>query len=161
MLCCGKWRSDDDDLDPRRGDSRAVCGGDAIVGDENMDEVEPAQPVTDVSVKSETIPIEPVSPTAQDNSPPTAPAAAIEPPPPTAPAASPPAEAPAPAPLFRTRNDLPKAAPSSIPPVIPILRPPDDPGVDEDGPRDEFAEQIGKPRSQAGGWRGFWSRLGG
>ena len=129
------------------------------VVEENV--VEPAKPVTDVSVKSETIPIEPVSPTAQDNSPPPAPAAAIEPPPPTAPAASPPAEAPAPAPLFRTRNDLPKAAPSSIPPVIPILRPPDDPGVDEDGPRDEFAEQIGKPRSQAGGWRGFWSRLGG
>jgi HemY protein len=45
--------------------------------------------------------------------------------------------------------------------VIPILRPPDDPGVDEDGPGDEFAEQIGKPRSQAGGWRGFWSRWGG
>jgi HemY protein len=44
--------------------------------------------------------------------------------------------------------------------VIPILRPPDDPGVDEDGPRDEFAEQIGLPRSQVGGWRGFWSRWG-
>jgi HemY protein len=25
---------------------------------------------------------------------------------------------------------------------------------------DEFADQIGTPKVQAGGWRGFWSRLG-
>ncbi|MFQ3453577.1 hypothetical protein PMN64_09705, partial [Bradyrhizobium sp. UFLA01-814] len=63
-------------------------------------------------------------------------------------------------PLFRSRTDLPKAAPAPIPAVIPIVRAPDDPGVDEDGPVDEFAEQIGPPKAQVGGWRGFLSRLG-
>ena len=56
---------------------------------------------------------------------------------------------------------MPKAAPSSIPPVIPIVRAPDDPGIDDEGIRDEFAEQIGPPKAQAGGWRGFLSRWGG
>jgi HemY protein len=121
------------------------------------------KPVTDVSIEPETLAVKPVPPAAQDNSPLPASIAAAEPPPAAAPAVSlpPPAEAPSPAPLFRARNDIPKTAPVSIPAVIPIVRPPDDPGVDEDGPRDEFAEQIGQPRSQAGGWRGFWSRWGG
>ena len=48
-----------------------------------------------------------------------------------------------------------------IPAVIPIVRAPDDPGIDEEGARDEFAEQIGPPKAQAGGWRGFLSRWGG
>jgi HemY protein len=84
---------------------------------------------------------------------------------PPRPAVSPPAEsiaaAPAPMaqPLFRARPDL--AKPSPVPPVIPIVRPPDDPGVDDDAPPDEFSEQIGTPKAQAGGWRGFWARLGG
>ncbi|SHL28883.1 heme biosynthesis protein HemY [Bradyrhizobium lablabi] len=81
-----------------------------------------------------------------------------------APAPSPSAEsAPVigPAPLFRARQDIPKAAPAPIPAVIPIIRAPDDPGIDEDGGRDEFAEQIGPPKAQAGGWRGFLSRWGG
>jgi len=82
-----------------------------------------------------------------------------------APAPSPPPSAesaPAgPAPLFRARQDIPKAAPAPIPAVIPIIRAPDDPGIDEDGGRDEFAEQIGPPNAQAGGWRGFLSRWGG
>jgi HemY protein len=47
-----------------------------------------------------------------------------------------------------------------IPAVIPIIRAPDDPGIDEEGSIDEFTEQIGTPRAQAGGWRGFWSRWG-
>ena len=107
---------------------------------------------------------------AQDNSPqvttaepvilPPAPPAA---PPQTAPQASPPQPEPepqaaAPAPLFRSRIDLAKA--SSAPAVIPILRPPDDPGVDDEAPSDEFVEQIGTPKAQAGGWRGFLSRWG-
>jgi HemY protein len=82
----------------------------------------------------------------------------------TVPAPSPePAESAAvrPAPLFRTRQDIPKVVPVSIPAVIPIIRAPDDPGVDEDGAPDEFAEQIGPPKAQAGGWRGFLSRWGG
>jgi HemY protein len=65
------------------------------------------------------------------------------------------------APLFRQRQDIPRASPSSIPAVIPIVRPPDDPGIDDDPAGDEFAEQEAPPRGQAGGWRGFLSRWGG
>jgi HemY protein len=82
----------------------------------------------------------------------------------------------APAPLFRARTDLgnlPVGKPSfdrpplgkppgaPIPAVIPILRAPDDPGIDDEAPVDEFTEKIGTPRAQAGGWRGFWTRWGG
>ena len=101
----------------------------------------------------------------QDNAPPAAAEVApIEAAPAPTPAPSPaPAEsAPSrPAPLFRSRQDIPKAVPAPIPAVIPLIRAPDDPGVDEDGPADEFAEQIGPPKAQAGGWRGFLSRWGG
>jgi HemY protein len=62
--------------------------------------------------------------------------------------------------LFRARQDIPKAAPASIPAVIPIIRAPDDPGIDDDPVADEFAEQINPAHSQAGGWRGFLSRWG-
>jgi HemY protein len=111
-------------------------------------------------------------PTAeQDNVPP--PAAAAEAAPTEAPAEAAPETVPAPspapaesapvrpAPLFRSRQDIPKSVPAPIPAVIPLVRAPDDPGVDEDGPADEFAEQIGPPKAQAGGWRGFLSRWGG
>jgi HemY protein len=64
-------------------------------------------------------------------------------------------------PVFRTRADLGKPGPVPIPAVIPIVRAPDDPGIDDEGPSDEFTEQIGTPKAQAGGWRGFWSRWGG
>lgn len=108
---------------------------------------------------------------AQDNSPVLAPAAE---PVPAAPPASPvagPAPAPSPpppaepapvvaAPLFRARQDIPKTVPSSIPQVIPIVRAPDDPGIDDEAASDEFAEQIGPAQGQAGGWRGFLSRWG-
>jgi HemY protein len=80
------------------------------------------------------------------------------------PAPAPPPAHPAPivaAPLFRARQDIPKAVPTPIPAVIPIVRAPDDPGIDDDGPPDEFAQQIGPPKAQAGGWRGFLSRWGG
>jgi len=104
---------------------------------------------------------EPV-PAAQDNAPPPAavepaPAVAPTPAPPPAPEAAPVAAAP----LFRARQDIPKAVPTPIPAVIPIVRPPDDPGIDDEGTSDEFAEQIGPPKAQAGGWRGFLSRWGG
>jgi HemY protein len=100
---------------------------------------------------------------AQDNSPVVT--VADEPALPAASAPPPAIEPPVAAPLFRARQDLPKGdlskvTPSSIPAVIPILRAPDDPGVDDEGGRDEFAEQIGPPRAQAGGWRGFLSRWG-
>jgi len=82
---------------------------------------------------------------------------------PAAVASTPPAESTAPAapaPLFRTRADLSKPA-TPIPAVIPIVRPPDDPGIDDEAPTDEFVEQIGTPKAQAGGWRGFLARWGG
>ncbi|MCP3404228.1 heme biosynthesis HemY N-terminal domain-containing protein [Bradyrhizobium sp. CCGB01] len=66
-------------------------------------------------------------------------------------------------PVFRTRADLGKPAQAPIQAVIPIVRAPDDPGIDDEGPSDEFTEQIGTPahaKAQAGGWRGFWSRWG-
>jgi HemY protein len=103
-------------------------------------------------------------PAAQDNSP--APAVAVEPAPvaPSAPAAPPPPpteSAPVTAaPLFRARQDLPKTTPASIPQVIPIVRAPDDPGIDEEGTSDEFAEQLTPAQGQAGGWRGFLARWG-
>jgi HemY protein len=63
-------------------------------------------------------------------------------------------------PVFRARADLGNPNPGPIPTVIPIVRMPDDPGIDDEGPSDEFTEQIGTPKAQAGGWRGFWSRWG-
>jgi HemY protein len=133
----------------------------------NEPAAEPAAPVKPEPSAATVAP----APAAQDNTPP---AAAAEQPAPTeashpepaaepAPAPQKPAESapPQPAPLFRSRKDIPKAVPAPIPAVIPLVRAPDDPGVDEDGPPDEFAEQIGPPKAQAGGWRGFLSRWGG
>ena len=91
------------------------------------------------------------APAAQDNSAAPADAAPAEPAPRgsrPAPAPPPPAESvapPAAAPLFRARQDIPKNVPSSIPAVIPIVRAPDDPGIDDDAASDEFAEQINPP----------------
>jgi HemY protein len=117
-----------------------------------------AEPPRDASEATPTI-------AAQDNSPPAAASdltAAPEPKLSEAPA-EPSVESPAvgPAPLFRARTDLGKPGAAQIPTVIPILRPPDDPGIDEDAPNDEFSDQIAQPRAQAGGWRGFLSRFGG
>ena len=106
------------------------------------------------------------APAAQDNTPPAKSAEPV-----IAPAPNPapievelqpvaPATPAPPAPLFRSRPDLGKSA-APIPAVIPIVRPPDDPGIDDDAPTDEFVEQIGTPKAQAGGWRGFLSRWGG
>ena len=55
-----------------------------------------------------------------------------------------------------------RAGPSPVPPIIPIVRAPDDPGIDDEPViRDEFAEQLSPSQGQAGGWRGFLSRWGG
>jgi HemY protein len=109
-------------------------------------------------------PVDVTPPATQDNSP--VAAKASEPAPPAATFALSPQPAPAPesqppTPLFRARADLSRPATAPIPPVIPIVRPPDDPGIDDEAPSDEFVEQIGTPRAQAGGWRGFWARWGG
>ncbi|MEH2490112.1 heme biosynthesis protein HemY [Bradyrhizobium sp. AZCC 2230] len=135
-----------------------------------------APPPKRVTVASEA-PVEPAviapvetpapAPAAQDNAPPAVkeepvvtPAEPVNPAPEAA-ESSPVAATP----VFRTRADLGKPAQATIQAVIPIVRAPDDPGIDDDGPSDEFTEQIGTPRddakAQAGGWRGFWSRWGG
>jgi HemY protein len=83
----------------------------------------------------------PAAPAAQDNSPAPAAAEAV------------------PAPVFRARQNR-DGAPA-IPPVIPIVRAPDDPGIDDEPSGDEFAESTDPAQAQAGGWRGFLSRWGG
>lgn len=109
-------------------------------------------------------PVEAPPPAAQDNSPVkpavTEPAAATAPSPPPTEAVA--AAAP---PMFRARADIPKVtdrptAPA-IPAVIPIVRAPDDPGIDDEPETDEFAERLAPAQGQAGGWRGFLSRWGG
>jgi len=137
--------------------------------------LEPPKDVTEPAAEP-VVSVTPASPAEQDNAP--QPAAAAEAVPAeaaptevarpeavTAPTPAPPkpaeSEPSRPAPLFRSRQDIPKTVPSPIPVVIPLVRAPDDPGVDEEGPADEFAEQIGPPKAQAGGWRGFLSRWGG
>jgi HemY protein len=118
--------------------------------------VEPSEP----AARPAAAPIEPAAAAPQDNSPDVTLAPEPEPA-----APPPPAEPPQPAPLFRARQDLakhdqPKASQSSIPAVIPIVRAPDDPGIDDEAAGGEFAEPI-HPSSQTGGWRGFLSRWGG
>ena len=110
-------------------------------------------------------PADDAPPAAQDNSP--AVAAVVEQPP-AAPLAPSPIEAAsaAAAPLFRARQDIPKqdipkSGSPGIPAVIPIVRAPDDPGIEDDPVSDEFTEQVGPAPGQAGGWRGFLSRWGG
>ena len=127
----------------------------------------PREPPVVVEPASELLPS-----AAQDNSPVVAaavePAPVVLPTPEPAPAPPPKPSPPstesapvAPAPLFRSRQDIPKNIPASILPVIPIVRAPDDPGIDDDEPlTDEFAEQVGSVSGQAGGWRGFLSRWG-
>ena len=87
------------------------------------------------------------SPEAAESSPSEAPVAQVEP------VAAPP--------IFRSRPDLGKGNAAAIPAVIPIVRAPDDPGIDDGSENDEFAEQIAPGARQAGGWRGFLSRWGG
>jgi HemY protein len=125
--------------------------------------VEPPQEVVQES------PVEVPPLAAQDNAPvistpkPTIELAPVVAPISVAPAPAPPPTEAVPAaapPLFRARQDIPKAPPVSIPAVIPIIRAPDDPGIDDEAVSDEFADQINPPPGQAGGWRGFLSRWG-
>ena len=74
--------------------------------------------------------------------------------------ASPPQAAPVVPPVFRPRREIEKIDSARLPPVIPIIRAPDDPGVADDAPPDdEFTDSVGPEQMQAGGWRGFLSRL--
>jgi HemY protein len=105
------------------------------------------------------------TPAAQDQAPATPVAEQAFPPPPPPPASTPSSSdsVPAPTPLFRARADFPKTAEKAkpIPAVIPIVRAPDDPGVDEEAENNELGEGIVPAQGQAGGWRGFLSRWGG
>lgn len=89
-------------------------------------------------------------------------AAVVSPPPNPTPSVLPPPPGPVaavPPPVFRPRGESEKAGSQSIPPVIPIIRAPDDPGVEDEIRHDEFDDEM-KPRgAQEGGWRGFLSRL--
>jgi HemY protein len=135
---------------------------DASAFEDAMLAAPPPKQVT--SHEAEVTPPREAAPAAeQDNAPPPAKVAeaAAEAAEPAKPAPQPAESSPAAAtPVFRARADLNKPAPAPIPAVIPIVRAPDDPGIDDEGPGDEFAEQIGTPKAQAGGWRGFWSRWG-
>jgi HemY protein len=114
--------------------------------------VEPVEPVVSPPLASpQTVVVQVPPPEAEAE--PVQPAPAVTP--------APVAESVAPTPLFRARSDLDRP-PQPVPAIMPIVRAPDDPGIEEDEelPRDEFAEQLA-PSKQAGGWRGFWSRFGG
>lgn len=91
---------------------------------------------------------EPVS--VQDNSPPEPPIEDVPPPPPPAPQPAPP--------VFRSRRDIDKTA--AIPAVIPIIRAPDDPGVDDPLAEEDISDSPYPPQAQRGGWRGFLARWG-
>lgn len=60
--------------------------------------------------------------------------------------------------FFRPGGELDKRAP--VAPIVPIVRAPDDPGIEEEEeqPRDEFAEHL-NASTDAGAWRNLLSRL--
>ncbi len=62
-------------------------------------------------------------------------------------------------PVFRPRRDIEKPDAVRIPPVIPIVRAPDDPGVADEVLDAEFDDSVKSEQVQAGGWKGFLSRL--
>ena len=120
---------------------------------------EPALPAPqDVDTDSkQAVPLPPASaelPPAQDNEPAASSDALPSPQPATAPVV-----ADAPPPVFRPRRDIEKPDASRVAPVIPIVRAPDDPGV-EDGRLDvEYDDPDKREPVQEGGWKGFFSRL--
>jgi HemY protein len=67
-----------------------------------------------------------------------------------------------PVPVFRPRivPDGRTRAVHPIPAVIPLVRAPDDPGVSDDAEEGAFAEPPDPVPAQAGGFKGFLSRLG-
>ena len=74
----------------------------------------------------------------------------------------PPPVAETPVPVFRPRTGpdfRPRPSTPMIPTVIPLVRAPDDPGVSDGTEEDEFSDRTDRATAQAGGFRGFWSRL--
>ncbi len=88
--------------------------------------------------------------------------AAAAPPPPTDAEKAPPV-AETPIPVFRPRvvgsGPVPLRPATPIPAVIPLVRAPDDPGIPDAPENNEFAEGSDPATAQAGGVRGFLSRL--
>ena len=70
-------------------------------------------------------------------------------------------EEPTPPPLFRARPGM-ESRKSTVAPMIPIVRAPDDPGTDdgEEALRDDFADELNPPIKQQGGIKGFLGRFG-
>lgn len=104
------------------------------------------------SARVETPVAQPPRQLRQDNQPvPVAPSAAA----PISPAPQQPSAVPPP--VFRPRAGLDRSARGPmIPPVIPIMRAPDDPGVDDDSPETDYDPRP--QQAQEGGWRGFFAR---
>lgn len=113
--------------------------------------VEPAPPVMK-EIASSPPPAADAAPAQQDNVKPDTETRADAPP-------SPPPEPAAEVPVFRPRTGpdfRPRPATQPIPAVIPLVRAPDDPGVTDGVEEDDYS---GQATAQAGGFRGFWSRL--
>jgi HemY protein len=107
------------------------------------------------------VPIESLPPREKPPAEPAAPAAPAEPASAQDNSPAPAAAEAAPPQVLRPRQDAARNGASAVPPVIPIVRAPDDPGIDEEPPGDEFSEPAEPAPRQAGGWRGLLARLGG
>lgn len=152
---------------------RAVAAPDTAAETDGSAPAAPEAPKAAVTTEPPASQAPPATETAPEPKPEPKPDPKIEPEPETADAdpepatepapPAPPAPPPAPPPLFFRPRPNPAGKPPSattpIPAVIPIVRAPDDPGVDEENPRDEFAEL--NAGQQASGWRGFIGRIGG
>ncbi|KIZ47119.1 MULTISPECIES: heme biosynthesis HemY N-terminal domain-containing protein [Rhodopseudomonas] len=60
-----------------------------------------------------------------------------------------------PPPMFHRRST---PASSGAPPVIPIVRAPDDPGIDDEPSENEYPDATNPPPGQPSGWRGYRPR---
>lgn len=129
----------------------------APVLDADVARDEPALPAPLEASPVEALPSASASPVpSQDNEPVTPPVAV---PSPTAPVVEAPVAADVPPPVFRPRRDIEKPDAGRIPAVIPIVRAPDDPGVPDEVLDEEFDDPVKPEQAQAGGWKGFLSRL--
>jgi HemY protein len=72
--------------------------------------------------------------------------------------------APEPPPLFRARSQdaAAKTPTKPVTPIVPAVRAPDDPGLEEteDRLRDDYADELNPPVRQPGGMKGFLGRFG-
>jgi HemY protein len=130
----------------------ALPSNKAIVVDDGLDDslISPPSDETSAADEAVTITVEPDAAAAQPVSTPNGTAAPAEP----AAAVAEPA-IPLPPPIFHRRQSPASAGP---PPVIPIVRAPDDPGIDEESGGRDFSDRTTPPPSQPSGWRGYRMR---